>query len=71
MEFERRKIIGFREPGFSYHATGARVQQNSSTVMAVWKQWGLTSTDQLEKLVVTTEDDVSARRSTLTPHGGE
>ncbi|GFX84585.1 uncharacterized protein TNCV_723931 [Trichonephila clavipes] len=38
MEFERERIIGIREGGFSYHAIGARVQRNSSTVMRVWKQ---------------------------------
>ncbi|GFT83926.1 hypothetical protein TNCV_2020081 [Trichonephila clavipes] len=32
-EFERRRIIGLREGGFSYSAIGARVQRNSSTVM--------------------------------------
>ncbi|GFW94471.1 transposable element Tc1 transposase [Trichonephila clavipes] len=31
--------MGLREGGFSYHAIGARVQRNSSTVMRVWKQW--------------------------------
>ncbi|GFX53288.1 transposable element Tcb2 transposase [Trichonephila clavipes] len=36
-EFERGRIIGFRE-GFSYHAIGASVKPNSSTVMRVWKQ---------------------------------
>ncbi|GFX47794.1 hypothetical protein TNCV_5002151 [Trichonephila clavipes] len=52
-EFEREKIIGLREGGFSYHAKGTRVQRNSSTVMRVWKQdvvW--TITKQLEKLAV-------------------
>ncbi|GFX11391.1 uncharacterized protein TNCV_2804521 [Trichonephila clavipes] len=39
MEYERGRIIGFREEGFSYHAIGARVKRNSSTVMRVWKQW--------------------------------
>ncbi|GFX54099.1 transposable element Tc1 transposase [Trichonephila clavipes] len=38
-EFERGRIIGLREGGFSYHAIGARVQRNSSTVMRAWKQW--------------------------------
>ncbi|PRD27567.1 UNVERIFIED_CONTAM: hypothetical protein NCL1_35007 [Trichonephila clavipes] len=38
-EFERVKIVGLREGGFSYHVIGARVQWNSSTVMRVWKQW--------------------------------
>ncbi|GFY02992.1 uncharacterized protein TNCV_979971 [Trichonephila clavipes] len=38
-EFERGSIIGLREGGFSYHAIGACVQRNSSTVMRVWKQW--------------------------------
>ncbi|GFX13073.1 transposable element Tc1 transposase [Trichonephila clavipes] len=38
-EFERGRIIGLREGGFSYRAIGARVQRNSSTVMRVWKQW--------------------------------
>ncbi|GFT07891.1 transposable element Tcb1 transposase [Trichonephila clavipes] len=37
-EFERGRIIGLREGGFSYHAIGARVQRNSSTVKRVWKQ---------------------------------
>ncbi|GFW31552.1 transposable element Tc1 transposase [Trichonephila clavipes] len=38
-EFERGRIIGLREGGFSYRAIRARVQWNSSTVMQVWKQW--------------------------------
>ncbi|GFV82995.1 uncharacterized protein TNCV_1180091 [Trichonephila clavipes] len=38
-KFERGMIIGLRGGGFSYHVTGARVQQNSSKVMQVWKQW--------------------------------
>ncbi|GFV55273.1 transposable element Tc1 transposase [Trichonephila clavipes] len=38
-EFERRRIIGLRDGGFSYRAVGARVQRNSSTVMRVLKQW--------------------------------
>ncbi|GFY17631.1 uncharacterized protein TNCV_1073661 [Trichonephila clavipes] len=38
-EFERGKIIGFREGRFSYCEIGARVQRNSSPVMRVWKQW--------------------------------
>ncbi|GFS76919.1 uncharacterized protein TNCV_3756011 [Trichonephila clavipes] len=38
-EFEWGRIIGLREGGFSYHAKGARVQRNSSTVIRVWKQW--------------------------------
>ncbi|GFU41155.1 transposable element Tc1 transposase [Trichonephila clavipes] len=38
-EFERERIIGLREGGFSYHAIGALMQRNSSTVMRVSKQW--------------------------------
>ncbi|GFU57799.1 uncharacterized protein TNCV_1281471 [Trichonephila clavipes] len=38
-EFERGRIIGLRDGGFSYHVIGARVQQKRSTVMRVWKQW--------------------------------
>ncbi|GFU94471.1 transposable element Tcb2 transposase [Trichonephila clavipes] len=38
-EFERGRITGPREGGFSYRAIGARVQRNSSTVMRAWKQW--------------------------------
>ncbi|GFT62858.1 uncharacterized protein TNCV_1606841 [Trichonephila clavipes] len=39
-EFERGRIIGLREGGFLlYHAIGARVQRNSSTLMRVWNQW--------------------------------
>ncbi|GFT83678.1 transposable element Tc1 transposase [Trichonephila clavipes] len=38
-EFERGRIIGLREGGFSSRAIGTRVQWNSSTVMRVWKQW--------------------------------
>ena len=38
-EFERGRIIGLREGGFSYRAIAARVQRNSSTVMREWKQW--------------------------------
>ncbi|GFU67530.1 uncharacterized protein TNCV_3239771 [Trichonephila clavipes] len=37
-EFERGKIIGFREGGFSYHAIAVRVQGNSSIVLRVWKR---------------------------------
>ncbi|GFU97256.1 hypothetical protein TNCV_162721, partial [Trichonephila clavipes] len=48
----------FEEGGFSYRTIRSRVQRNSSTVMRVWKQW-------------TTEGDVSARRPTPVPHGGE
>ncbi|GFW55034.1 uncharacterized protein TNCV_2786491 [Trichonephila clavipes] len=36
MEFERGRIIGLREGGFSNHAIRARVQRNSSTMMRVW-----------------------------------
>ncbi|GFU57819.1 hypothetical protein TNCV_1850741 [Trichonephila clavipes] len=32
-EFERRRIIGFREGGFSYPVMGARGQRNSYTEM--------------------------------------
>ncbi|GFW23148.1 transposable element Tc1 transposase [Trichonephila clavipes] len=39
LAFERGRIIGLREGGFSYRAIGAREQRNSSTVMRVWKQW--------------------------------
>ncbi|GFT25681.1 transposable element Tc1 transposase [Trichonephila clavipes] len=39
MELKRRRLIGRREGGFSYRATVARVQQNSSTVMRAWKLW--------------------------------
>ncbi|GFX90295.1 uncharacterized protein TNCV_3848701 [Trichonephila clavipes] len=39
MEFERERIIGLQEDGFSYRAIGVRVQRNSSIVMRVWKQW--------------------------------
>ncbi|GFT38737.1 transposable element Tcb2 transposase [Trichonephila clavipes] len=38
-EFDRGRIIGLREGGFSYRAIGVRVKRNSSTVMRVWKQW--------------------------------
>ncbi|GFV66972.1 transposable element Tc1 transposase [Trichonephila clavipes] len=38
-EFERGRIIGLREGGFSCRAIGARVQRNTSTVMRVWTQW--------------------------------
>ncbi|GFY10448.1 uncharacterized protein TNCV_1463381 [Trichonephila clavipes] len=38
-EFDRARIISLREGGFSYRATGGRVQRKSSTVMRVWKQW--------------------------------
>ncbi|GFT65604.1 hypothetical protein TNCV_869061 [Trichonephila clavipes] len=37
--FERGKIIGHQEGGFSYHQIGARVQRNSSEGMRVWKHW--------------------------------
>ncbi|GFV13822.1 transposable element Tc1 transposase [Trichonephila clavipes] len=37
--FERGRIIGLREDGFSYSEIKADVQRNSSTVMRVWKQW--------------------------------
>ncbi|GFT43486.1 uncharacterized protein TNCV_815311 [Trichonephila clavipes] len=38
-EFKRGRIFGLQEGGFSYREIGARVQQKSSTVMRVWKQW--------------------------------
>ncbi|GFV48581.1 transposable element Tcb2 transposase [Trichonephila clavipes] len=38
-EFERGRIVGFREAGLSYSAVATRVQCNSSTVMRVSKQW--------------------------------
>ncbi|GFS68162.1 uncharacterized protein TNCV_439141 [Trichonephila clavipes] len=39
LQFERRRIIGLREGGFSYREIGARVQRNNSTGMRVRKQW--------------------------------
>ena len=51
MEFERERIIDLREAAFSYCAIAARVQQNSSKMMLVWKQW-TESTEQLKKLAV-------------------
>ena len=38
-EFERCKIVGLREGEFPYRAIAVRVQQNTSTVMRVRKQW--------------------------------
>ncbi|GFV26488.1 hypothetical protein TNCV_3361411 [Trichonephila clavipes] len=51
-KFERRRIIDFREGGFSYHAIGASVQRNSSTESCEFRSRGPKSTEQLEKLVV-------------------
>ncbi|GFU84054.1 uncharacterized protein TNCV_679531 [Trichonephila clavipes] len=45
MQFERVRIIGLQKGGYSYHAIGARVQRNSSTVMRIRKQW----TDEYRK----------------------
>ncbi|GFX84998.1 transposable element Tcb2 transposase [Trichonephila clavipes] len=39
MEFERERIIGLREGGFSYRAIEARVQRNSSTVITWQADW--------------------------------
>ncbi|GFY36046.1 transposable element Tc1 transposase [Trichonephila clavipes] len=59
-EFERGSIIGLQEGGFYCHATGARVQRNSSTVMRVWKQW----TDENR----TTRKTGSERRKVTSAH---
>ncbi|GFW36583.1 transposable element Tcb2 transposase [Trichonephila clavipes] len=50
-EFEWGRIIGLREGDFSYHAIGARVQRNSSTVCEFGSS-GPTRTELLEKLAV-------------------
>ncbi|GFX08766.1 hypothetical protein TNCV_4227861 [Trichonephila clavipes] len=72
MEFERERIIGLREGGFSYRATRARVKRNSSTVMRVWKQWtDEQALNNLKNWQWKTGGDVNARRSTPAPHGGE
>ena len=42
-EFERRRIIGLREGGFSNPAIAGCVQRNSSTVKRIVKQWSPTS----------------------------
>ncbi|GFT74079.1 uncharacterized protein TNCV_3708011 [Trichonephila clavipes] len=70
-EFERGRIIGLREGGFSYNALGARVQRKSSTVMRVWKEWTDERTEHFENWQWTTEGDVSARRLTPVLHGSE
>ena len=46
--FERGKIIGLQEGGFSYCSRAARMQRNSSTVMRVLKQW----TDELVRFKI-------------------
>ena len=38
-EFERGRMIGLREGGFSYREIAARTGRNATTVMRVWKQW--------------------------------
>ncbi|GFU41132.1 hypothetical protein TNCV_1058601 [Trichonephila clavipes] len=58
--FERERIIGLREVGFSYHAIGARVHQNSSPLMRFWKQW----TDEHR----TTLKTFSGRRKVTSAH---
>ncbi|GFV41748.1 transposable element Tcb2 transposase [Trichonephila clavipes] len=58
-EFVWGRIIGLTEGGFSYHAIGARVQRNSSTVMQIRKQW----TDELR----TTRKTGSERRKETIP----
>ncbi|GFU68152.1 uncharacterized protein TNCV_248161 [Trichonephila clavipes] len=49
-EFERVRIIGLREGGFSSRAVEARVQLNNFTVMRVGKHW----TEELRKTRKTT-----------------
>ena len=51
-------ILAFEKNDFSHRTIATHVQQSSSTVMRVWKQWMM-------------EGDVSTRRSTPAPHGGE
>ncbi|GFV65798.1 hypothetical protein TNCV_651211 [Trichonephila clavipes] len=59
MDFERGRIIGLREGGFSYRAKGAHMQWNSFTVMRVWKQW----TDEHQAARKTAVDDGRGRQS--------
>ncbi|GFW75742.1 transposable element Tc1 transposase [Trichonephila clavipes] len=61
-EFEKGRIIGLREGGFSFHTIGARVQRNSSTVMRVWKQgtdehWTTRKTGSGRRKVTSARDD--------------
>ena len=39
MEFKQGRIFGLREGWFSYCTIAAGMQQDSSKVMQVWKQW--------------------------------
>ncbi|GFX84876.1 uncharacterized protein TNCV_4997081 [Trichonephila clavipes] len=67
-EFERERIIDFREGGFHYRAIGARVQRNSSRVMQVWKQW----TDEPRTTRKTGSGRQKVASASITaPHGGE
>ncbi|GFY18027.1 hypothetical protein TNCV_3385191 [Trichonephila clavipes] len=71
MEFEQERINGLREGGFSYHAIRARAQRNGSTLMRVWKQWTDEHRTNGKSGSGRPEGDISTRRSTLAPHGGE
>ncbi|GFX51988.1 uncharacterized protein TNCV_3064051 [Trichonephila clavipes] len=66
-EFERVRIIGLREGGFSYHAIGARVQRNRTTVMRVWKQW----TDEHRATRKTGSERWKVTSARDNRHGGE
>ncbi|GFV92305.1 transposable element Tc1 transposase [Trichonephila clavipes] len=63
-EFERRRMIGLQEGGFSYRAIRARVQLNSSIVMRVWKQW--TDEHRTTRKTDTSSRQLAARWSTAT-----
>lgn len=38
-DFERGRIIGLREAGWSYRDIAARVGRNATTIMRAWRQW--------------------------------
>ena len=70
-EFGRGRISSFREGGFFFIAQQQLVCKR--TILQWWELGnnGPTSTEQLGKLQLATEGDVSAQRSTPAPHGGE
>ncbi|GFU17090.1 hypothetical protein TNCV_1853501 [Trichonephila clavipes] len=61
----RGRIIGLREGGFSYHSIGACV--SDASLEAVDRR----APNNSKNWQWMTEGDVSTRRSTPAPHGGE
>ncbi|GFV85592.1 hypothetical protein TNCV_3774161 [Trichonephila clavipes] len=75
-KFERERIIGLREGGFSCHAIAAREQRNSSPAMRVWKKWTddhpttKKKTGNGQKKVISARDDsLVVRGSDSRPEG--